>query len=375
MNYINPSISITPLREWKSINISYDDKIHTIPSGRMLAELITMPVPDLTLIVDILKHYGVTEEQRKEIKKIIENANYDEKNWLLNIVEKLVADNYDSKLILRLSLENYRLQQPFDINSHLILKKMSDVTIKNIRIEDVRSSPIDRIIKSFLDKKEISNLEFLNNLSSRDAVDYTYKYFIEDGDDLSQINYRRFRYHKLVLNYFDDIAPFRIAHMPNIDKDRIVNYFLQDFYQQMQDVDNSKVFNSKIPLNKSQQEYHERINDSHRRKMILFTDYYNAKIYISKIYKLLSQECPDFIALQIDWNDKVQNSNRLKHNRKNMKRKMLCLCEFCYKFRWFQKAGNGSVAWHCQETECKERYRDWLNYIRSKNIVITSYLR
>ena len=65
--------------------------------------------------------------------------------------------------------------------------------------------------------------------------------FFGDGDDLSQINYRLFRYHKLVLNYFDDIAPFRIAHMTNIDKDRIFNYFLQDFYQQMQNVKNGEI--------------------------------------------------------------------------------------------------------------------------------------
>ena len=90
---------------------------------------------------------------------------------------------------------------------------------------------------------------------------------------------------------------------------------------------------------------------------------------------MLSQECPEFIALQIDWNDKVRSRNRLKHNRKDIERNMLCLCELCYRFRRFQKAKNGSIAWHCKETECGERYRDWLNYLGSKNIVITSYLR
>ena len=177
MNHESPAISIIPLSEWKSIKISCDDDTYTIPSEKMLRELIIMPEPDLILIINILRQYGVTQRQEKEVRKIIENVNYAEGDWLLNIVDKLVTDNYDSKLIIRLSLENYRLQQPFDPNSQLVFKKMSDMAIENIRIEDARSSPIDRIIKRFLDKKEISNLELLKNLSLLDAMDYTFKYF------------------------------------------------------------------------------------------------------------------------------------------------------------------------------------------------------
>lgn len=284
MNYGNPSVSIIPLSEWESIKIRCDDDTYTIPSEKMLRELMIMPVPDLILITNILRQYGATKRQETEVSRIIEHTDYADKDWLLKIIDKLVDDNSDSKLILRLSLENYRIQQPFDINSHLIFKKMSDMAIKNIVIEDKNSSPIDRIIKRFLDKKEISNLEFLKNLSSKDATNYAFNYFFGDGDDLSQINYRLFRYHKLVINYFEDIVPFRIAYIPSIDKDRIFNHFLQEFYYQMQDANNEETLTVKIILSKNQQEYHEHINDSHRRKMILFTDYYKATyIYIKNI--------------------------------------------------------------------------------------------
>lgn len=375
MNYGNPSISLIPLSKCESIKISYDDDTYTIPNEKMLRELTIMPVPDLILITNILRQYGATKRQEKEVSRIIEHTNYADEDWFLKIVDKLIDDNCDSKLILRLSLENYRIQQPFDTNSHLTFKKMSDVVIRNIRSEDKIPLAINRVVKEFLDKKEISNRELLKNISLSEAMDYAFKYFFDNGEDLSHVSYRRFHYHKLVLNYFDDVAPFRITHTANIDKDRIFNNFLQEFYQQMMENDGKKIPGFSISFNKKQQEYHERIRDSYRRKMILFTDYYKAKLYTAHIYQLLAQECPEFIALQIEWNDRVRKSNERKSERKNLKRQMLCLCEFCYRFRWFEKVKGGAVAWHCKETECEERYRAWLNYLGSRDIRITSYSR
>lgn len=252
---------------------------------------------------------------------------------------------------------------------------MSDAVVSNIRNEDKMLCAINRVVKNFLDKKEISNRELLKNISLSEAMNYAFKYFFDNGQDLSQISYRRFRYHKLILNYFDDVAPFRITHRPNVDKDRIFNDFLQEFYQQMMEDDNEKMPNVSIEFDEKQKEYHERIRDSYRRKMIIFTDYYKAKLYTAYIYQLLAQECPEFIKLQIDWNDKVRKSNERKSERKNLKRQMLCLCEFCYRFRWFEKTRGGMLAWHCQEKECNGRYRAWLKYLGSRNIKITSYLK
>ena len=53
MNYGNPSVSIIPLSEWESIKIRCDDDTYTIPSEKMLRELMIMPVPDLILITNI----------------------------------------------------------------------------------------------------------------------------------------------------------------------------------------------------------------------------------------------------------------------------------------------------------------------------------
>ncbi len=374
MNYGNPSISIIPLSEWKSIKIRLDDETYTIPNEKMLRELIIMPVPDLILITNILRQYGATKTQEQSARKIIEHANYKKGNWLLDIVNKLVNESGDNKLVVRLSLENYRIQQPFDPNSHSLFKTMSDWAIENIRNEDTIPSRINRVIKEFLDKKEIANRKLLENLSLSDAMNYAFEYFFGDGEDLSQISYTRFRYHQLVLNYLDDVVPFRITHLPNVDKDRIFNNFLQEFYQQMKDGDRREITNIRMTFNKKQQEYHECIKDSYKRKMVLFTDYYRAKSYTANIYKLLARECPEFIKLQIDWNDRVRRSNERKSEIKNLKRKMLCLCEFCYRLRWFEKARNGKVAWHCEEQECKNSYRAWQAYLKSKNIKITGSL-
>ena len=333
-----------------------------------------MPVPDIILITKILRQYGATTKQEEEVKEIIEYTNYDECDWLLNIIDKLVDENSDSKLIARLSLENHRLKQPLDHDSQLIVKKMSNKVIENIRHENARYSLIDRVVKEFLDKKETSNRELINNLSLSNAMGYAFEYFFGNGQDLSQVSYARFRYHKLVLNYFDDIAPFRIAHMPNVDKDRIFNDFLQEFYLLRMNYDNEKMLNVRATFTKRQQEYHERIKDSYRRKMILFDDYYIARLYTANIYRLLAQECPEFIELQIDWNNRVRKSNERKSEHENLKRQMLCLCEFCYRFRCFEKVRGGSVAWHCKTTECEARYRAWLNYLGSRNIILTSYL-
>jgi hypothetical protein len=370
MNYSNQFISDIQLSEWESIKINYDNDTLTIPSENMLMELTTTPVKDIILITNILRLYGATKKQEKEVSEMMRLANFTDKNWFVKILDKLVSDGSDDKLIIRLSLENYRLPQLFDANSQLIFKQMSDMLIKNIRIEDERSSPIDRIIKKFLDKKEISNREFLRNLSLGDAINYVFENYFGHGEDLSQISYTNFRRHKLVLNYFDDIAPFRINHTSNVDKDRIFNNYLQEFYQQAMDTNKEKILNKKITFNEKQQEYHERINESCRRKMVLFNDYYDAKIYTAKIYQLLAQECPEFIELQIDWNDRVRKSNERKSECKNQQRQMLCICEFCYMFRWFVKVKGGTVAWHCEKKECKDQHRAWLNYLGLKGINI-----
>lgn len=374
MNYGNQSTSDIQLSEWESIKINDDNDTFTIPSEKMLRELMIVPVKDTILITNILRLYGATRKQEKEVNEMMRCANFTDKNWFINILDKLVDDNSDDKLILMLSLENYRLPQSFDANSRLIFKQMSDMLIKNIRIEEERSSPIDRVIKKFLDKKEILNHEFLRSLSFHDSIDYAFKYFFEHGEDLSQVSYTRFRYHKLVLNYFDDIAPFRINHTSNVDKDRVFNDYLQELYREMMDTNKEKILNKKIIFTKKQQEYHERINESCRRKMVLFSDYYNAKIYTAKIYQLLAQECPEFIELQIDWNDRVRKSNERKSECKNRQRQMLCLCEFCYGLRWFVKIKGEAVAWHCEKKECKDQYRAWLNYLGQRDIKITSYL-
>ena len=47
---------------------------------------------------------------------------------------------------------------------------------------------------------------------------------------------------------------------------------------------------ARMTLSKNQQKYHERINESCRRKMVLFSDYYKAKLYKKKVYQLLAQE-------------------------------------------------------------------------------------
>jgi hypothetical protein len=372
MSYSNQSILDIQLSEWENIKIDDDNDTFIIPSEKMLIELTTIPVKDIILITNILRLYGATKKQEKDVSEMMRLANFKDKNWFVKILDKLVDDESDNKLIIRLSLENYRLPQLFDTNSHLIFKQMSDVLIRNIRVEDERSSPIDRIIKKFLDKKEISNREFLRNLSLGDAMNYVFENFFGNGEDLSQISYARFRYHKLVIDYFDDIAPFRINYTSNVDKDRIFNDQLQEFYRQAMDTSKEKILNEKIIFSKKQQEYHERINESCRRKMVLFDDYYDAKIYTAKIYRLLAQECPEFIELQIDWNDRVRKSNERKSKCKNRQRQMLCICEFCYMFRWFVKVKGGAVAWHCEKKECKDQYRAWMNYLGSKDINITS---
>ena len=374
MNYGNPSISIPPLSEWKSIKINCGDGTRTIPNDDMLRELIIMPVPDLILITNILRQYGATEKQEKEVREMLKYTDYEKDDWLLNIVNKLVKENSDSKLIVRLSLENYRLHQPSDPDSQSYFKEMSDWAIENIRTEDKIPSKIDRIIKNFLDEKEISNRKFLDSLSFIDTIGYVFNYFFGNGEDLSQISYTRFRYHKLVLNYFDDVIPFRITHLSNVDKDREFIYFLQELYQQMMNADNEKIPNTTRTFTKKQQEYHERINESCRRKMVLFTDYYKAKLYLTNVYQLLAQECPEFIKTQIEWDDRVRRSNERNFDNKNLERQMLCLCEFCYRLRWFKKVKGGAVAWHCKEPECENRYRAWSKYLWSKDIEITSYL-
>jgi hypothetical protein len=87
MNYGNSSISIIPLSEWESIKVSCDDDTYTIPSEKMLRELIIMPVPDLILITNILRQYGATERQEKEVRRIIDHTDYADKGWFLKIIE------------------------------------------------------------------------------------------------------------------------------------------------------------------------------------------------------------------------------------------------------------------------------------------------
>ncbi len=320
-------IPIVSFSEWEHIEINFGEFTSTIPSTAILNELIMMPVTDKHYIYNILRSYNIRSSTRNEINEIL--GQEDSSNFLEDILGKLNSDNCDKKLIAMLSLQIYRLEQFYDLESQLILKHISNMAINRLRQE----------------------------LRSPSVVDENIKKFLEERGELDEYQY--FEFHKLTLSYLSDIFPAPLN--PILDVNKITEWIIsfQNYHQY------------KTPFSDKSTNQNQRIDESERRKCALFCNYRHAHFYRTELYNFLSIEYPNFIAELVDEYYEVQKNNRKNLRSKDQKRLILAQCQFCYRYRLPGIERNGQYAWHCAEAECQKQYKKWWNYLRSKSIKLS----
>lgn len=321
-------IPIASFSEWERIEINIGNSIYIIPSTAMLNELIMMPVTDRRSIYNILQSYNILPSTRNEINEILGRDNHSA--FLEEILSKLNKENCDEKLIAMLSLQTYRLEQLYNLESQLILMQVSDLAINRLRQELRSPSIVDRNIKEFL----------------------------EERGELSK--YQHFEYHKLVLSYLSDIFPVPLSPILNVNEGTEWVISFQNYHQK------------KTPFSDRAKNQNQRIDEAERRKIALFYNYRHAHFYRTELYNFISRECPDFLRKLVDEYYDVLKNNRKRSRNKDEKRLILAQCQFCYRYRLPGVEENGRYAWCCSETECYKQYKKWWNYLRSRSVKLST---
>lgn len=320
-------IPIASFSEWERIEINLGNYTRIVPSTEMLNELIMMPVTDKRSIYNILHSYNISPSTRNEISEILDRDN--SSDFLEEILSKLNNENCDKKLIAILSLQNYRLEQFYNLESQLILKQVSDMAVNRLRQELLDPTVVDENIKKFLE--------------NRGELD----------------KYQYFEYHKLILNYLSDVFPIPLS--PILDVNKITEWIIcfENYHRK------------KTPFSSKSKNQNQRIDECERRKLALFYNYRHAHFYRTELYNFLSMKYPNFIRELVDGYYEVQKNNRKKLRSKDLKRLILAQCQFCYRYRLPGVEKNGQYAWHCPEIECHKQYKKWWNYLRSKSIELS----
>jgi hypothetical protein len=321
-------IPIASFSEWERIEINIGKSTYIIPSTAILNELIMMPVPDKRFIYNILQNYKILPSTINEINKILDRDN--SSTFLEEILSKLNMENCDEKLIAILSLQTYRLEQFYDLESQLILKRVSDLVINRLRQELRNPSVVDTSIKKIL----------------------------EERGKLTE--YQCFEYHKLVLIYLSDIFPVPLSPILDINEGTEWIISFQNYHHK------------KTPFPERAKNQNQRIDESEKRKKALFYDYRHAHFYRTELYNFIYSECPNFLTGLVDEYYEVLKNNRKRSRSKDENRLILAQCQFCYRYRFPGVEENGRYAWCCSETEYHKQYKKWWNYLRSRSVRLST---
>jgi len=370
MNLHEYHIPIIPLSECESIKINYDGETLTIPNQRILNELIIAPIPDLFFITHMLRQYSINQKLVKEIQDIFfcEDNSYPYELFLGKALDKLATENCNKKLISTLALEIYKFSRLSDDDdkSQLIVKKISDSVVVKLRSEIRNPSPSDVLVKNFINKKEASYYEVIQNSHPLYALELAMKDLYGRGEN---VNYKLFKYYCLILEYIDYVAPLPINYLSNTYRDTKVSFFLQDWYGKI----TSNI--TKIELDKKQEKYHENRKESVRRKCVVFTDYHRAKLYLSNVERILVKECPEYFTELIINRHERDSLNDKNYRQKNLVPLISQQCQFCSQVRQYTKLGTGNVNLSCENPECKEKQKEWTNHIKRLNTLRESTLK
>ena len=365
------NIHSIPLSECETIKINGCENVYTIPNQRILNELIVPPMADLYFVTNSLRQYGVNEKLIEEIQAMFpgdqDNPCHNEL-FLGKVLDKLAIENYNKKLISILALEIYKFSRPPDDEdkTRSIVKKMSDAAVIKLRSIIRNPSPSDIIVKNFINKKEASYLEELQNSHPSRRL---YLLMINSEWRGDNVNYKFFKYHSLMSQYIDWMTPLPINYLTNPNKDKKLSFFLQDFSR--------KIANDVpiINLDEQQEKYHESRKESVRRKCVAFYDYHRAKLYLSNVERILVAECPEYFAQLIAERHEKDSINDKTYRKKDLKPLISQQCQFCSRIREYIKVGNGRVKLACKNPECKERQKQWQNRLKRINTLHESTLK
>jgi hypothetical protein len=348
---------------WETIKIGK----YSLPDWTMFCEIINAPTLDLFLIERFMKNYRMTPSIRKDIEEIVNRWKPDTL-WadIMKVVGKNL-DNQDCKLMyIFFSLQKYRLPQTsidFDSMEHLAAWNNSKITEIKAEFEDriQNSSEADKILKTF--HKRIG------------------------------VEWEEHLYNDLAIKYLLLMLPSPVGMMNNIDNDYTLNLIgrsklkseiqkniyereIKNIEDQMNEPNNEmrkmkltyqiEDITEKIPpleldmsLDPDLEKYSSRAMETHRRLCIIFSEAY---FLLDNDYRLslaLHTECPEYFTA-------LAEKIREKINQRNLNRageySKLCQCQFCYKYRFEKRSGNGEYAWHCGG-DCKRRYDSWTRHL------------
>ena len=184
-------------------------------------------------------------------------------------------------------------------------------------------------------------------------------------------DYKFFKYMESISKYFWSILPQPLGFIPTYNRDSAWNIYTRNtFKQKMIDPENTSLTSS----NKVLVKYDNRRNDSERRMCAFFSMYNYAKSYLAPFALAREEECPDFFAKWSNEQDKNASRNLSKQRslkKEGIKERILCQCQFCYRYRAEARLATGKYAWHCKDRDlaCEvKHYRKWLNDLHSKDI-------
>jgi hypothetical protein len=331
---------------WDTLKFDIDNSILEVPNNSMLSALMHVPILNKSFITRILNQYDLLTETAIKIKPILCGDNLDTfwKDVMLVIFQDKNIDGTKTKtyeqLYAMLSLPTYRINRQLQLQlsddvSTTIFQEFSNLAIKNIRYDLQHPLPFDLITE-----------EFCKN---------------------QYINYELFKYNKSIIEYFWNMIPQPFRSTPVYENDRKWNDYVRGtFEKRMLDPENELL----LPENEKLIIYDEKRNESERRMSAFYSDYCNAKKYVSEFSLMRHENCHNFFTEWFKENDKKPGKN-LSEQRSLRKDGMIeqvrCQCQFCFHDRALPRKA-GKYTWHCEKPECKEKYRNWINELNSKGI-------
>lgn len=338
---------------WDTLKFSIENNILEIPDNLMLSKLMYAPILDKSFVIRILYQYDLLPETAIKIKTILDQDNAD--IFLQEVIGVICEDkNLDGtrvkiyeQLYVILSLLTHQISRHSQLMnygikenaSELILQEFSNLAVKNIR-RDLRHPLLS----------ESTNKDFCQR---------------------NGLNYKIFKYNESISKYFWNILPQPLGLIPTYNRDSAWNMYTRNtFKQKMIDPDNISL----APSNKDLVKYDNRRNDLERRMCAFYSSYYDAKSYLAKFALDREEEYPDFFANWSNENDKNTSRSLSKQRslkKENMKERILCQCQFCYRYRAEARTKTGKYSRHCKDKDsaCETKhYRGWLNNLQNKGI-------